>query len=191
MSEEALDDVLIEDNHGFKEEIEYAGFWIRVGAAIIDTFVFIPIIIIGFYNLFSVKSIFLLFILTLCQNLYKPLMEWRYGATLGKMACNIKVVNQDMKPISIDQSFGRFIPWVISAVITLISSTNMYLSSNFQYLDSFSKLSEFSQDGSSINTISTVYSFLFLIMVCCVAFDSRKRGLHDMIAKTFCIKINK
>ena len=33
-----------------------AGFWIRVGAQIVDTLVFIPIIILSYWNLFSLKS---------------------------------------------------------------------------------------------------------------------------------------
>ena len=90
MSEEGLDKIIIDEEidntHGFKEEIEYAGFWIRVGAAIIDSFVMIPIIAISFYNLLSLKSVILLYILTLISAVYKPLMEWRYGATVGKMA---------------------------------------------------------------------------------------------------------
>ena len=43
MNEESLDEILIDDNHGYKEEVQYAGFWIRFGAAWIDGLIFLPI----------------------------------------------------------------------------------------------------------------------------------------------------
>lgn len=186
MSEE----IDINDNHGYKEEIEYAGFWIRVGAAIIDMLAFIPIMALGFYNLFSLKSVVLLYILTLISSIYKPLMEWRYGATLGKMACKIKVVNTELGYLSIDQAFGRYIPWAISVLITLISTTRMYMSSNFQNIHTYMELTAISQDD-PLNTVSTIYSFIFLIIVGSLIFDQHKRGFHDKIAGTLCIKVSK
>ena len=59
MSEDNLEEVTL-DNHGYKEEIEYAGFWIRFGAALIDMLVLIPIIALSMYNQFDMKSIVLL-----------------------------------------------------------------------------------------------------------------------------------
>ena len=120
MNLESLDDQLTDNDHGYKEEIEYAGFWIRLGAAVIDTLVLFPIISLSIYNQFDMKSLALLYVFTVLSALYKPLMEWRFGATLGKMACKIKVVNEELRPISIDQSFGRYIPWGISAIIQLM-----------------------------------------------------------------------
>ncbi len=190
MSEEALDNVLIDDNHGYKEEIEYAGFWIRVGAGMIDLLIFIPVFVLSYFNQFNIKSIALLYVLTVLSALYKPLLEWRYGATLGKMACKIKVVNKELKPISIDQAFGRYIPWAISTIIQLMAATSIYLAPNFKNIDTYIELTELSQD-SPLNTISSVYSVVFLIIICWLIFDKKKQGLHDKIAKTFCIKIKK
>ena len=44
-----------------------AGFWIRVGAYLIDTLIFIPLIALGFWNYFSLKSTVVL-ILALCRG---------------------------------------------------------------------------------------------------------------------------
>lgn len=44
-----------ENNFDFKEAIAYAGFWIRFGAALVDGLVFIPLIALSYYNLFSLK----------------------------------------------------------------------------------------------------------------------------------------
>ena len=78
-----------------------AGFWIRVGASIIDSLVFIPIAALGFWNTFSLKSTALLVVLSVPGFFYKPLMEAFCGATLGKMSCGIKVTDPKGKKLSL------------------------------------------------------------------------------------------
>lgn len=178
------------DIHGFKEEVEYAGFWIRVAAALIDTVVFIPLIALSFVNLFYVKSLVLLYVMMVIQSLYKPLMEFKFGASLGKMAVKIKVVNEEHQPITIDQSFGRYVPWVISTVISLITTTAMYTSADFNNLTSYMQLAEFSENM-PLNTVSQVYNIIFFILILWMVFDKKNQGVHDKIAKTMVIKVPK
>ena len=52
-----------------------AGFWIRVGASLIDGAVFIPIGILGFWNYFSLRNTVVLVLIAVPGLLYKPLME--------------------------------------------------------------------------------------------------------------------
>jgi uncharacterized RDD family membrane protein YckC len=69
--------------------VEYMGFWIRFGAAIID---FIAIAVISFIYLFFAygpASLLIIFILWLYYWLFTGLKE----QTPGKMAVGIKVVN--------------------------------------------------------------------------------------------------
>lgn len=189
MSEENLNEASF-DNHGYKEEIEYAGFWIRLGAAVIDIIVMVPIIGLSMYNQFGLKSIVLLYSLTVLSALYKPLMEWRFGATLGKMACKIKVVNEDLNPISIDQGFGRYIPWGISAIIQLMAATFIFSDPGFNSADTFIEIGVIAQK-SPLTNISNIYNFVFIIIVGSLVFDKKNRGFHDKIAKTTVIKIRK
>ncbi len=190
MSEESLDQQVIDDKNGYQEEIEYAGLWIRLGAAVIDTLVLIPIIGLSMYNQFDIKSLTLLYVLTVLSALYKPLMEWRFGATLGKMACKIKVVNEDLKPISIDQSFGRYAPWAISVVIQLLVATQIFMDPGFKAADTFIEIGVIAQN-SPLNNVSSIYNLIFFIIVGWLIVDKKKQGVHDKIAKTFCIKIPK
>ena len=71
----------MDDNHGYHKEIKYAGFWIRAGASIIDGFVTAPIGILIIYNFLIAKSFPFLIFTTILTMLYKPLMEWRFGAS--------------------------------------------------------------------------------------------------------------
>lgn len=124
----------------------------------------IPIIVLSYFNQFNFKSIVLLYILTIISALYKPLMEWRFGGTLGKMANKIKVVNEDLKPINIDQGFGRYIPWGISVIIQLMAGTHLFMSPSFKNMETYAELMESSQTN-PLNSISTIYSFIFILLV--------------------------
>lgn len=177
----------VENNFGFKEEIQYAGFWIRVGAGIIDLLVMIPIFVLSYFNQFNMKSIVLLYVITAISVLYKPLMEFKFGATLGKMACKLKVVNYEMNNITIDQAFTRYIPWGISVVFQLMLGTSLYRSPSFAYADTYMEIQAITQD-SPLNMVSGIYSLIFLVLICWLIFDKKNQGVHDKMAKTYCIK---
>jgi uncharacterized RDD family membrane protein YckC len=141
-------------------QYQYAGFWIRVVASLIDS------IIVGVVNtiirlgvLGSVAgvtdfssdpaSIFaaagavgmLALIGMVLASCYEGIFVAQMGATPGKMALGMKVVRPDGSRVDLGRAFGRY----------------------------FAKL------------LSMLILFIGYIMV---AFDSEKRGLHDMICDT-------
>ena len=69
MSDEILDSGLLED----KEDVpvRYAGFGIRLGAALIDFLVFLPIVGLTFWNTLDLKILSLEIVLALIGLLYK------------------------------------------------------------------------------------------------------------------------
>lgn len=103
--------------------IEYAGFWTRFVAALIDG------IFLGVIN-FTIAAIigantqeFGAFqgITIILQWLYFALMESSANqATLGKMALGIKVVDLDGERISFGKATGRYFGKIVSAIILLI-----------------------------------------------------------------------
>jgi uncharacterized RDD family membrane protein YckC len=143
-------------------EMVYAGFWIRVGASIIDG------IIIGIVNMLISFIIGILiafmvgrgghspavavglgglnFLISLALGVgYVTYFLGKFGATPGKMACGLKVVRSDGEKISYGRAFGRFFANYLSAMILCIG----------------------------------------YIMV---AFDDEKRALHDRICDTRVIR---
>jgi uncharacterized RDD family membrane protein YckC len=56
-------------------------------------------------------------IVALC---YEGFMVGKYGATLGKMACKIKVVTSEGQPVSYGRSFGRYFAKMLSGLTCLI-----------------------------------------------------------------------
>ncbi len=163
-----------------------AGFWIRVGAHLVDALIFSPVIIVSFWNMLSFKSTTLLVLLHLPGLLYKPLMESLFGATLGKMSCKIKVIDGHCKKLSLFDAFVRSLPFILSAGITLVSQVLWFSSPQFQSVTSFVELSQ-SKQGGYLDMMGSVVGILVLIDCVFAAFTFRKRALHDMLAESYCV----
>ena len=177
------------DSHLQVEDInqsQWAGFWIRVGASLIDALVFLPVIGFNFYNLYALKSLPLALIVTFALILYKPYMEFRYGATLGKMAVKIKVVNNLLNPITLNQAIFRYIPWLISQIVSVAATVLLYSHPDFEVATSMSDIGYLQNEV--ISPAINMFASLFLMVSCLVvAFSAKKQGLHDMMAGTFCV----
>ena len=138
----------------------YAGFWIRVGAKLIDGVVLaLPLVVlfaVGFVMFLAPKGKaepqFAVALLPLFQLLlqfgylaikvgYDIFFVGKYGATLGKMACGLRVVTAEGGKVSYGRATGRAFAEILSGMICDIG---------------------------------------YLI----VAFDDQKRGLHDHICNT-------
>ena len=90
MEENILESGIVEQQGG---EVVFAGFWIRVGAQIVDTLALVPLIALNVTALYTWKQLWLALIVNVVSLCYKPFMEAKYGATLGKMALNLQVVS--------------------------------------------------------------------------------------------------
>ena len=108
--------------------LDYAGFWIRAGAKIIDGIVVAIPTYAAMYAFLGAlivdpatvqgSAYWVINILSYVGGLlYTWLLTWKYGATLGKMACGLKVVTADGEPIGIWRSLARVPAEYISAIV--------------------------------------------------------------------------
>lgn len=186
MDENILDSDLTQNN-GSATEVTYAGFWIRVGATLVDFLILLPVFLLTMYNMFSLKSMLLMIVLTLVSAAYKPYLEWKRSATYGKSAVGIKLIDYEGNNISLEQALKRYFPWIISYVLSLISSIFLFMAPEFAETEGFMEISTLTQKASPVNAISSLYNFVFLILIGSAGFDSRKQGVHDKYAKTYCV----
>ena len=163
-----------------------AGFWIRVGAYIIDGLVFIPIMILSGWNIYSLKSMAVLALISLPGFLYKPFMESFFGATLGKMSCKIKVIDDNGKKLSLLGAYVRFFPFLLSTGVALAGQLIVFSSPQFQSATSMMEISQAQQEN-FLYLIGLIVNVLILIECVFAAFTFRKRALHDMLAESFCV----
>ena len=128
--------------------LRYGGFWIRFGARMIDGLLLgVPFLIVAAMlipNLFrttnqspaTLNPAFAAFGLTffllafLGGGCYEVLMLKYRSATVGKIACGLKVVRPDGRSLSWGVCFGRFFMWnVVTSGIPYLNSVLMLVSS--------------------------------------------------------------
>jgi len=122
----------IKEGVALPNEVVYGGFWIRLGAKFIDGILLtvvngiintiVTILFatspdssgafwaIGFNMIFSLST----------GVFYSTWMLGKYEATLGKMACGLKVIVADGSPISYWRAAGRHFAEILSGIILYI-----------------------------------------------------------------------
>lgn len=150
--------------------LEFAGFWRRLTAALIDLFavavicsmiilIFSPYRWFGFEVFWGTEDIFnepvwrallyLIFgnLLSVLVNIAYFVGFWlRRGQTPGKMLLNIKLIRTDGSNVTFVVALLRYLGYIVSGAVLFIG-------------------------------------FIW------IAFDSRKQGFHDKIAETYVVKI--
>ena len=163
-----------------------AGFWIRFGAQIVDFLVFIPIVGLSLWNTYSLKSTAVLVLIFVPSLIYKPFMESFFGATLGKMACKIKVIDDNGKKLSLFGAYVRYFPFLVQAGVNLAGQLIVFSSEQYQSATSFVEIGQ-AQQGNPLSLMVTLVNVLVAIECIVAAFTFRKRALHDMLAESFCV----
>ncbi|MEM9919381.1 MAG: RDD family protein [Bacteroidota bacterium] len=179
--------ILDEDQRG-KVEKPFATFGARLAASLVDTLLFIPFMLLGFYNLFAWKSYTLDVTLSMLLFAYKPFMEWYYKATVGKMAMRLEVVNENFKQISLSQSINRHIFYAVGYIISLFSNFYIFHGEGFSEVTDMMALPDFQKAQlGNLTALSQTSSVLLIISVMLIFFDENRQSLHDKIAKTYCV----
>ena len=94
--------------------LEYAGFWVRLGAGVVDLLILGIIVgIIGCF--FPAPIIWAPSGLVLSVAYWLGFWAWR-GQTPGKMAAGIKVIRTDSSPVKWPCVLYRFLGYIVSVV---------------------------------------------------------------------------
>lgn len=166
-----------------------AGFWIRVAAAFIDGLIFMPLFILQFMDLLWWKSFFLILVLSIPTLFYKPLMETYKGATLGKMACGLRVIDEEGNNLTLQAAYMRYLPQLMALFVGLFGYVLLFANPEFIKITSLLELAQFRQPNSS-GLVQMAVNCFVLVDGLMVAFTYRKRAIHDMLAHSYCIKVN-
>ena len=187
MSENILDSDLNEPQKIEVNDARLARFWTRVAASIIDSLIFIPIIILGFYNMLDLKILPIEIFTTFLGMFYKVYMEWKYQATFGKIAMKIKVVNENLGAISLDQSMVRFSLYFMSYIAGLIAQYYLFTDPDFASVETLNDLVAMQENKR--DTLSSWASVPLIVSVVMVVYDQKKQALHDKLANTYCVYV--
>jgi uncharacterized RDD family membrane protein YckC len=105
--------------------MRYAGFWRRLGAAIVDWLVLIPIPLLSLWALASSRTVTLIMLLPLSVSsiAYHVVLHARFGQTLGKMATGVRVLRLSGEPIAWREAWLRSSVDIVFGVIGIVSYT--------------------------------------------------------------------
>ena len=177
------------------EEIQYGKFWERFGAYILDALIIgIPSYGLNYLNFITLKSFYVYIPIALIGLFYKPFMESKYQATLGKMALNLKVTDLNFEKINFEKSLLRSLIYMLPALIFIPVQYLAYNNPSLMELDGFW---EFSQAVAATYPLSGIFNCFFSLifltdLIMLLADDSKKqRSLKDRLAKTYVVKIKK
>lgn len=96
--------------------MEYAGFWRRFGAYIIDAII-LGVITQPFQLISAEAAGYIGGIISLVYII--GFWTWR-GQTPGKMALGVRIIKTDGSPIGLGTAILRYIGYIVSAIILLI-----------------------------------------------------------------------
>lgn len=119
--------------------LNYAGFWIRFAAKFIDGILMsvvqiliqLPISMAAGASVAGASSedpsaaiiassLLTMLVSIIVQALYSGIMVGKFGATLGKMACGLRVVMPDGSKVSMARAFGRYFAEFLSSITLCI-----------------------------------------------------------------------
>lgn len=188
MENTILDDNLFKGGEKERIPLRYAGFWIRFVASFLDGLILLPLAIVNIFAITYFKSIPIYVLSILLSAAYKPICEFNFGATLGKMAIDLKVVNEKFQKISLEQAILRAIPFLLSSIIGIL----MILLIDIDTFDENVGFLEFGEimQNSNYHWLENISNLILLVSCLVVAFDTRKQGLHDKLARTYCVYKN-
>lgn len=164
-----------------------AGFWVRGVALLIDTLILSPLMIASIYNLYHFKNYFLLLMLTIPMMIYQPYMESRYGATIGKKAMKLQVIDKQGRYLSLSKAYVRFIPSLLLMITAMASNYYLYNLPDFEQATTAIEIARL-KVGDPTNLLYRVIIVFVYIDVLTIVFNRRKRAIHDFLASSYCIK---
>jgi uncharacterized RDD family membrane protein YckC len=174
------------------EERLYAKFWDRFGAYILDALI-VGLISYGinYLNFISLKSFYVYLPIAIIAILYKPYMESRHQATLGKMALNLRVTDLNYEQIDFEKSLLRSLIVMIPALIYIPVQYLAFDNPNLMAIDGFWNFSQgVAATYPTMGTFNSIFSLVFLVDLIMLLADSskRQRSLKDRMAKTYVLK---
>jgi uncharacterized RDD family membrane protein YckC len=168
-------------------ESRYQIFWRRFLAGTIDGLVFLPIMYLDPWHLslrLPITFLVIWFIFhEIAWYLYSVIMHGRYGQTLGKMICKIRVIDKtEEKPITYRQAFFRDSILIVTGLVFSATMLSAVLDGKNPYEMHDAK------DWIIMFVWSSVNLFWFLAELITMLTNKKRRAIHDFIAGSVVVK---
>jgi uncharacterized RDD family membrane protein YckC len=172
---------------------QYAGFWSRFGAQILDALIFLPIAAVRVLLFRTRTTAMLAFIPNLLLDLwFFVYLVYRYGGTPGKLILGIRITSDNGERVTFKQALLRHAPSLVFGVLAAIGMA-IALS---QVSDGMYDVTSWLGRPRLISTFAPRwYRYLSVVAglwswseLAVMLTNSERRALHDFIAGTIVIK---
>jgi uncharacterized RDD family membrane protein YckC len=167
----------------------YGTFKERAFASLIDGLILLPLVAIEWFNKSTWKNLELLVVTFLTGLTYKLFFEYKYGATIGKKAMKLKVVNTAFLPVNLKEVLFRNIFDIAERTFFFVIGVIIYRSPEFNTISSNKEYTDFSKTLINTNLYVVVFTLLTIIEIIFIVTDKKRRALHDRLGETLVIKI--
>jgi uncharacterized RDD family membrane protein YckC len=175
------------------DKYEYAGFWKRAGAAIIDgiiALILFPLTNFLFVYSFNNKTIMPLLVYNcILFFIIQYYSITKYGGTPGHLIVQLRTIDNSGNYLDYEHAFLRsltYLPYTISYLLQINHSINSAPSNiNIQsILDITPVLDKY---GGIYTASVTLFSLLIIFDIGTVLFNKKKRAIHDFIAGSYVV----
>ena len=164
---------------------KYSTFWPRFWAGMVDGLIFIPLPWIYNYTFAQFESnglrVLLIVINSCAFVIYEIWMHARYGQTVGKMLCGVKVLDVSEKPLSLRQAILRDSFYLVLLPIGIIQD----ISRTLQGID-ISKTTELTELDRILLYPTLIWGLIELVTMLT---NRKRRALHDFIAGSVVVRV--
>ncbi len=186
-----MNESLENDEPMFPEaDIVFAKFWTRFGAMLIDGLITIIIILpVTYFNVIQWKIPWVYIVTSLLTIVYKPFMEYEYGATLGKMAVGIKVVGHQFQKVTLKEELRRVSFYIVPNIIQQVLTLNFYFSHQLDSIQHYKDYNDYIVNSNpALYILNIIVIFLLIVDTITFLSNPQNRSLHDLYAGTYVIE---
>lgn len=172
------------------DEIEYAGFWKRFGAYLLDVLFMLPLTGIAFWLSSVSKSYYLYYLIpgTLFGLWFHVYLVKRYAGTPGKLVMKIQIRKVDGSRVGYREAFLRYsVLFILTILISVAFIIASYRISDAEYhsltyTERSLRLMSFTPGWYKIvNILMNVWIWSEFIVILT---NKKRRAIHDFIAGT-------
>ncbi len=174
-------------------QLQYSGFWQRVGAALIDFLIMLPVLAMDYF--FGGESrFFQLYMLVPTQLAVVFLhifMVVKFGGTPGKLVMGLRIAKLDGAPVTVKEALLRYsVLWILSLVILVmtISAVMGMTDADYTSLSYMQRSAEIGARAPYMMVVSVVMNLWIWGSVISVLATRQRRALHDFVAGTVVLR---
>lgn len=195
MNNENIDGIAKDKTDITNNSPQYAGFWHRLHAHIIDLLILLPyiyltIVVSRNYRLYELYLFIPSMFITLLFEIY---CVAKYGGSPGKLIAKIKIVKSDFSEVTYKDAFLRSSVAIILNLINKIMIIFFLLSiSDAEYFSIIASEGGFKALAAKQTSLYKIVDGLYQIWIwgelIVLLTNKKRRALHDLIAGTVVIK---